>query len=185
MATYTSITMLSSLSHFLWKLSIKLTLDYHLTQLLSDPTGYCLFTQATQPLPVSNPDTLLPGYIFIYQTMTCHSYVVKSTNDTTLGEEAVLPEERTTSAAWKSRPMRPAWGLTKRNVKSCTWDAGIPHSSRRDVWLPEAQPGGSWWMAIWMRSSSAPSHRWRQTLSWAASTRVQPANQGLWLFQFI
>lgn len=91
--------MLSSLSHFSWKLSIKLTLEYHLTQLLSDPTGYCLFTQATQPLPVSNPDTLLPGYIFTYQTMTCHSYVVKSTNDTTLGEEAVLPEERTTSAA--------------------------------------------------------------------------------------
>lgn len=110
LAIYAFIKMLSSFSQFSGKLSIKLTLEYHMVQL-------CLSTQTTEPLPVSTAEPLLPGYKFISQTMM---HKVHSWHRTRRGGRSVRGRSLLIDTPWqcekKSKPRRPAQSLTKINA---------------------------------------------------------------------
>lgn len=109
--------MLSSFTHLLQKLTIKLTLEHHLTQVLSDPIQCCLFIQTTEPR--HSPNRI---YMFIYQIMMCKSYIASAQMTPHWERRHICwrkePPHRDTTTAWNSRPTRPVWGLIKVNVKS-------------------------------------------------------------------
>lgn len=120
--------MLSSFSQFSGKLSIKLTLEYHIIRLWPNSDNWA-FTCEHPRAPPARLHLHLSDYDGQRAQMTPHW----DRRQICWRKE---PPPRQTLAVWKaSKPTSPAWSLTKINAKCCTWDAAIPASAFGTAWV--------------------------------------------------